>query len=670
MALYIPLALLFTWPLVARFSTQLAGDHGDSWQNLWNIGWIGRSLWHLKNPFYTHDLWHPSGTTLVFQTFDLPDAIWSAPLIPLIGLKATYNLVVLGTYIFSGWSMFLLGRGLGASRPAAFFAGAAYTFSTYHFGHALGHLHILAMQWVPLFVLAWWRVLETRGWRWAAAGGLFLALSALSSWYYLLNSFLIALGISIVWLIHTRGRDLLGALPRIGALCGVFLVIVGPLMWAMIRTKAAEPVEGQHSAAWFSADLQSFIFPNAAQELAQFSQRHRSWPGNAAETTTYLGAILVLLVLVGLVLRAPRVGSYLIVALIGITLSLGPRLLWGGQPVGLWTMPYTWVERSVPLLQFMGVPVRFAFCATFGLAAALGPALDAISARWRWWVAAPLAMLAVAEHKPHAFVTSNFPVPPPVAQWSQDRSDFAVLDACRDMRPLWHQLHHQHPIVGGYLTRTPKRLEDSLKHDPIAGPLFAWEPPTRTAPFATDTLDLSFDQPVVEGAENDKFSLDLTGELRVGKATRATFTVESDDGSELFVDGRRVVDNRGAHAARTVSGIIDLAEGTHKLTIRYQQLDGDAVLRAWWEPAGESLRFLGASEVEGGFRGTVRFRRRELSVSREEGLNHLRDLRIRYVIQMRGDSRYPMETQLGLAPFYEGAGLRIYEVPARDEAQR
>ena len=39
-------------------------------------------------------------------------------------------------------------------------AGAIFTFSSYHFAHSIGHMQLITMQWIPLFLLAWLRLLD------------------------------------------------------------------------------------------------------------------------------------------------------------------------------------------------------------------------------------------------------------------------------------------------------------------------------------------------------------------------------------------------------------------------------------------------------------------------------------------------------------------------------
>lgn len=662
-AAYFPLSVLFTWPLGAHLGDRLAGDTGDAWQNLWNLEWIRRALLAGHNPYRTTDLWHPDGATLVFQTFDLPDAIWSLPLRAVLGPWAVYDLVVLGTYVFSGASMYLLGRATGASRPAAFLSGAAYTFSTFHFGHALGHLHILAMQWVPLFVLAMWRVLEGGRWRWAFGGGALLVLCSLASWYHLFGAFLLSVALVAGKLARDRLQGARAWVPRAAVLCATYLVLIGPLGLAMLRARAAEPIGGEHSAWFFSADLQSFFLPNAASALSGVATRWRSWTGNAAENATYLGYLLLLLGLCGLALRAPKVGTYLFAALLGVVLSLGPALHVGGASVTGEVLPYARLVKAFPLLAFTGVPVRLAFAATFGLAAALAPALDALSRRLPWKVLGVVGALAVVEHAPHPFVTSAFPTPAPMALWARDKAPFAVLDACRDMRPLWHQVVHQHPIVGGYLTRTPERLEERLRNDPVAGPLLAWDAPDQTGPLAATRLDFPFVTPVVDGAEPTQFSFQLRGALQVPADGAYTFFVQSDDAGVLLVDGRAVVDNGGEHPATERSQTLTLTAGAHPVELRYAQGEGGALVRAAWEGPGLARRVLGPEDVPGGFAGTVQFRRRQTGLAREAALAHLRVRQIRYVVVDARESRFLVETQLGLPPAAEQDGVRIYEVP-------
>ncbi len=659
---FVPLTVLLTRPIAWHLTTSLSGER-DAWQNLWNIVWVHRALARGQSPFFTHDLWHPDGATLVFQTFDLPDALWASILVGHVHPWLLYNLVVLWTFVASGAAMYVLGRDGGASRAASFFAGCAYTFGTYHFAHALAHLHLLAMQWVPLYVLAFRRVLERRSWRWAVAAGLLLALSTLASWYYLFADFLISLALTVVFALRTRGRGLPALLLHGAILSLVFLALIGPLALEMVRQRATQPLEGAHPAGFYSADLQSFYRPNPAQMIAAIDSHFARWTGNVGEIGEYLGATFIVLVLVGLLLRGRYIGGYLLAGLLGIALSLGPALHVGGVARPGDFLPYAWLLRAFPFLEFAGMPCRFAFVANFALAAALAPALDAIHRKVSWWILAPIATLGLLEHFPHPLTMTELPTPAPMLDWARDPRPFAVLDVEHDGEHAeWHQTLHGHPVFGVWLSRTPTRLIQKLAADPVAGPLQGGTAAARTAQLHVSALDFAFDAPIVDGAEHTHFAMDLAGTLQVAQEGPAQFRVRSDDGSWLSVDGKRVVEIPGMHPALERSGEVALTAGPHTLAIHYEQIEGDAVLKAWWKPPGGVERVVGSPDLPEGLSGNASFRRRELNISREEALAHLRALHVRYIVQPQDDPRYIPETQLGLKPGYEGEGVRIYEL--------
>jgi hypothetical protein len=65
------------------------------------------------------------------------------------------------------------------------------------------------------------------------------------------------------------------------------------------------------------------------------------------------------------------------------------------------------------------------------------------------------------------------------------------------------------------------------------------------------------------------FGADITGNLVVASAGTYTFSLNSDDGSLLFIDGNLVVDNGGAHAPQIASGNATLTAGTHTFEVQF-----------------------------------------------------------------------------------------------------
>jgi len=166
MAGYLALSAAATWPLLARFGTDIGGDRGDAWQTLWGFWWWRDSLSRGASPFSCDALRWPWGVPMWLQTWDLPGALAVLPgwaLVPRLPEVALYNVVIFASFPLAGFTAYLLCRELWGGHLAPFLAGALFTFSAYHFGHALGHLHVVSMEWSPLYFLGLVRTVRRHG---------------------------------------------------------------------------------------------------------------------------------------------------------------------------------------------------------------------------------------------------------------------------------------------------------------------------------------------------------------------------------------------------------------------------------------------------------------------------------------------------------------------------
>jgi len=71
------------------------------------------------------------------------------------------------------------------------------------------------------------------------------------------------------------------------------------------------------------------------------------------------------------------------------------------------------------------------------------------------------------------------------------------------------------------------------------------------------------------------FGAEITGVLAVEADGDHEFTLDSDDGSMLYIDGDLVVDNGDAHAPETASGSAYLTAGAHSFKIEFFECCGD-----------------------------------------------------------------------------------------------
>lgn len=88
---------------------------------------------------------------------------------------------------------------------------------------------------------------------------------------------------------------------------------------------------------------------------------------------------------------------------------------------------------------------------------------------------------------------------------------------------------------------------------------------------------------VSPGVRPEFFGLRFTGFIDVPADGEYAFSLRSDDGSRLFIDGVLVVENTTAHESREQTGRIRLAAGRHGLVLDYLQMLGDKSLAVFWE---------------------------------------------------------------------------------------
>ena len=67
------------------------------------------------------------------------------------------------------------------------------------------------------------------------------------------------------------------------------------------------------------------------------------------------------------------------------------------------------------------------------------------------------------------------------------------------------------------------------------------------------------------------FAIDYNGYFYISEPGKYRFNVASDDGSKLYIDGKRVVDNDGLHPVKAEQGQINLKGGIHTLRLSYFQ---------------------------------------------------------------------------------------------------
>ena len=95
-------------------------------------------------------------------------------------------------------------------------------------------------------------------------------------------------------------------------------------------------------------------------------------------------------------------------------------------------------------------------------------------------------------------------------------------------------------------------------------------------PNTTDTIN-NFTNSVREG--NNNYVLSFDGQIQIDNTGTYVFYTNSDEGSQLFINGTLVVNNDGRHSARVASGSYNFSStGKYPIRVTYFQLKGDQTL--------------------------------------------------------------------------------------------
>jgi hypothetical protein len=83
------------------------------------------------------------------------------------------------------------------------------------------------------------------------------------------------------------------------------------------------------------------------------------------------------------------------------------------------------------------------------------------------------------------------------------------------------------------------------------------------------------------------FAIKYTGQFYVETEGEYAFRLVSDDGSRLFIDGKKIIDNDGEHSPTSVSGSVYLTQGQHQIEVDYYQGPRYYIaLQLFWTPPG------------------------------------------------------------------------------------
>ena len=470
---------------------------------LWNLWWVRHAIFDLHvSPLVTNYVVYPFLSPLAGHTLALLWGLISAPFQMIFGLMPTFNAIIVASFVLAATAMYAFVRKHVQRASVALLAGLLFAFTPAMVQRAsVGHLDKLSIFWLPLCLLLWDKVIETKRWTWAVMVGLCVYLSWLTDFQQTMWTLLL-LG---PYMIYTLARHPLplreragvrvGWLIAIAALAFIIPSLFAPLPQLLVANQLNYPPARLEDTAHFAFQVQNLFT--------------RSDNGDFT-----IGLLLPLLTLISIpfIRRDGERWFWLIVGLGCFVLALGPYVDIGGARIEL---PYALVHRL--LGNQYRTPMRFMTPAVLAFTLVVCLTLDRSVFHWKRLIDQIQAQLArmdrlmvlspdynprLLDHMQaeHILVAGlillfiwdyNLMRPFPITIMpdyqayrtiAQTPGDFAVLEVPIGVRTgfamvgrgeylQYYAPVHQHPIFSGYLSRLPNEVLDYYYSDPLLGAL-------------------------------------------------------------------------------------------------------------------------------------------------------------------------------------------------------
>ncbi|HWE82869.1 MAG TPA: hypothetical protein VG265_14555 [Gaiellaceae bacterium] len=333
--------LVFGLRLLVEPGRQYVGFGSDPEIFIWSFAWWPHAILHGQNPFFTHEIWAPTGVDLAWATSVPGLALLFSPLTLLLGPFASYDVAATLLPAFGAWTAFLLCRHLTRTFWPSLVGGYLFGFSSYELGQQEGHPHMSAVFLVPVVALLIVRYVE------GGLDGRSLAvrLGPVFAFQVLLSTELaftlglaVLVGIALgIWRVPERRARLRSLLAPLAAGAALAAALLAPFLYYAVTGYQSGSLNDPGA---YVTDLLNWVVPTklSLASLGWAEPIARHFPGNDAERGAYLG--LPALVVAFAYLRGPRTppASFLLAALLtAVVASLGDHLIVDGQ------------RRSIPL---------------------------------------------------------------------------------------------------------------------------------------------------------------------------------------------------------------------------------------------------------------------------------------------------------------------------------
>ena len=423
---------------------------------------------------HTHSIYYPEGISLFYSNYYYYGLFLSLVLRFFFSSIQMFNLLILHTFVVAGVGGFLLLRYLTRNIPASPLGGFVFAFNPSHFAHSLHHVTITSIQFIPFFVLYFLRGIKENKRIHLFLVGLFLVLSSLCDWNYLVFG-LIFIGLSYLYLAIRRKRLILfSEIKKIMMILAFSFLLLSPLIVPMFVLGLKHPEVHLSGHDTFVADALGFFVPHVYHLLSHWNwieEINNRMTGTNWEKAVYLG--IVNLVIIGWAIRSifKEVFKYLLGLVIFMILAMGVSVHFMGQKLPI-PLPYKLIA-VMPFLTQARTPSRIFVFGYLFLAILVAFSVKHLyfsgdlSSRKKKFLRLTVVLIFLDYYSICRAVT-EVSLPRCYQVIQQERNhDFGILELPWDGgRYMMYQTLHGIPDVQGYVGRRfEKTLNDRLEYD-------------------------------------------------------------------------------------------------------------------------------------------------------------------------------------------------------------
>ena len=228
-AAYAVLALLGSWPLPLHLGTHFTGPpDGDTGVYVWNQ-WVFQHelLTNRSLPLFTREIFsltRPANLSL--HNYTVFQDLIALPLLPVLGVVTTFNVVYLLMIVLTGYAAFLLAWHVTDRPYESWLAGALFSWSPWLVTRGIGHFSLVAAAPLPIFILLLLRRRQHARLRDALLLGATICWAATTDPYYAVYCVMIAIVFLGVETVRVT-RDATRSIESVPRALDLLLVCVG-----------------------------------------------------------------------------------------------------------------------------------------------------------------------------------------------------------------------------------------------------------------------------------------------------------------------------------------------------------------------------------------------------------------------------------------------------------